>query len=81
MSLPPPYLTVKDVAVRLQLSESLIYRMIEQGKLPCHRVGTGRGVIRVSEEDLESYLAGCRQEPQVRVKPRTRRTKLKHLKL
>ena len=75
------FLTVRDVANRLQLSESLVYRLIEQGKLPCHRVGTGRGVIRVSEADLDGYLATCRQESRQSTPARPRRTKLKHLKL
>ena len=75
------FLSVRDVANRLQLSESLVYRLVEQGKLSCHRLGTGRGVIRFSEADLEGYLVTCRQENRQFTPPRPRRTKLKHLKL
>lgn len=73
--------TVKEVASRLKMSESLVYQLVEQGRLACHRVGQGRGRIRISEEDLAEYLAGCRQESGIRVHRPRARPRLKHLKL
>lgn len=73
-------LTVHDVAKRMSVSESLVYQLVESGRLPCHRLGNGRGTIRVSEIDLESYLAECREAPGPKApKPRMRHAKLRHL--
>jgi excisionase family DNA binding protein len=47
---------VRDVAARLEVSPSLVYLLIGSGQLPCTRHGLGRGTIRVSEEQLASYL-------------------------
>jgi excisionase family DNA binding protein len=48
---------VREVAARLEISPSLVYQLIDAGKLRCSRHGLGRGVIRVSEEQLANYLA------------------------
>jgi excisionase family DNA binding protein len=48
-------LRVRDVASRLNCSLSTVYVLIENGRLPAHRVGLRKG-IRVSEEDLRAYL-------------------------
>ncbi len=73
-------LTVKDVAERLNVSPSLIYQLVESGKLSVHRIGTGRGTIRVSQSDLESYLAACHTETRS-PSPVLRKTRLKHIHL
>jgi excisionase family DNA binding protein len=52
---------VRDVAARLDISPSLVYRLIAAGKLRCTRHGLGRGCIRISEEQLADYLR--RSEP------------------
>jgi len=75
-------LKVQDVASRLEISVSLAYKLIESGKLRCSRHGLGRGVIRVSEDQLADYLASARHvkspsQPEV---PRLR-VRLKHLRL
>lgn len=49
-------LTIKDVAERLNISERTAYRLIEEGDIPCKRVGTGRGTIRVRPAALEAYI-------------------------
>jgi excisionase family DNA binding protein len=72
-------LTVKQVAERLQVSSSAVYQLLDAGRLACHRIGTGRGAIRVSESDLESFLAACRQERQEPMAAAPR-VKLRHLK-
>ena len=80
---PILYLTVNDVAARLQISTSSVYLLVEHGQLPHHRVGARRGAIRVSEDDLAAYLHGCREKPReqpVKAAPPSK-SKLKHLKL
>jgi excisionase family DNA binding protein len=74
-------LTVSDVATRLHVSKSIIYQLIESGMLPCHRIGIGRGTIRVSESDLDAYLDSCREGPPEPRDRRPRRARLKHIKL
>lgn len=73
-------LSVKQVAEQLNLSRQCVYALIESGLLPVHRFGVGRGTIRVSEADLNEYVASqreCRQKQTVR----PRRSKLRHLRL
>ena len=53
---------VPDVAKRLNCSNSTVYGLVDSGKLVCHRIGRGRGTVRVSEEDLTTYLDSCRTE-------------------
>ena len=73
-------LTVRDTAERLNVSRNCVYQLVDAGKLACHRIGIGRGAIRITEEDIETYLASCRVE---KLEPprRVTRLKLKHLKL
>ena len=49
-------MTVKQVAERLEVSPSLIYLIIAEGKLRCTRHGMGRGTLRINEEQLAEYL-------------------------
>lgn len=49
-------LTAKEVAGRLKLHPSTVCDMCRRGILPSRRIGTGRGVIRISEADLDAYL-------------------------
>jgi excisionase family DNA binding protein len=71
---------VRDVAVRLDVSTSTVYGLIAAGKLRCSRVGIGRGVIRISDEQLLDYLRAG--EPRVNVSaPAPPRLRLRHLRL
>ena len=73
-------LTVREVADVLKVSTSLVYLLIESRKLACHRIGNGRGAIRVRRDDLDRFLEQCRVEPeQPAVRPS--RPRLKHLRL
>ncbi|TWT96127.1 Helix-turn-helix domain protein [Botrimarina colliarenosi] len=56
----PPLLTVAMVAERLRVSRTTVYQLVESGKLGAHRIGGGRGAIRVSEDELAAYLQRCR---------------------
>ncbi len=47
------FLTVKQVANRLNISLSLAYRLIASGEIPYYRIGSCKRVI---EEELEEYL-------------------------
>lgn len=75
-------LTVKEVAQRLNVSQSCIYQLVETGKIPHHRIGTGRGAIRFSEANIESFLCDSQHHSCVgQATPRPARQKLKHLEL
>lgn len=70
-------LTVQEVADRLKCSRALVYALCDKGKLPHHRLGLGRGTIRVSERDLATFLNASRIEPH-RI---TTAVGLKHIRL
>jgi excisionase family DNA binding protein len=55
-------LTVNEVAQQLRVSRSTIYSLVERGLMSCHRIGTGRGSIRFSDEQVEAFLQACRVE-------------------
>lgn len=73
-------LTVKDVAERLSVSSSLIYQLVESGKLSVYRIGNGRGAIRFCPEDVQTYLDSCRSEKLPPTSNRKVRPQLKHLR-
>ncbi len=54
------FLTVKDAASRLGCSSNLVYLLCSERQLIHHRLGTGRGTIRISEEDLRAFVDTCR---------------------
>lgn len=75
-------LTVKNVAERLNISPSCVYQLVESGQLAHHRIGLGRGAIRVTEDDLTNYLDQVRHHASGdRPREKASRPKLKHLKL
>lgn len=73
-------LNVREVAKRLSLSPSKVYRLIEKRELSHHRIG---GAIRVTEEQIAEYLTDTKRERTAvfpsNVRPRS--LKLKHLHL
>jgi len=73
-------LKISEVAERLNVSESLVYALVEAGRLSCHSIGVGRGTIRVSTEDLDAFLATCRDEKAERSRPPAR-PRLRHIKI
>ena len=52
----PRFLTLPDVAEILNTSVAQVYAMVRRGDLPAIKIG-GRGQWRVSEDDLETYIA------------------------
>jgi excisionase family DNA binding protein len=73
-------MTVSDVAERLRISVSLVYQMVESGKLPVIRIGNGRGAVRFTNEDIDSYINSHRV---VAISPQspTIRPHLKHIRI
>jgi excisionase family DNA binding protein len=78
-------LKVTQAAVRLGVSVSTLYQLAAARKIPHFRVGTGRGGIRFSEEQITCYLNRCRVDiaPAINSQPtiRPRQLKLKHVSL
>ena len=56
-------LTVKQVAERLGVSVSQVYSLCASGKLLHHRFSTGRGAIRVTEEQLAAFIEATKVKP------------------
>jgi len=81
MSGIPRLYSVAEVAETLQISRSLVYQLVETGKLVAHRLGAGRGAIRVSEEDLLGYVEASREELQSVEKTKPKRARLRHLRV
>lgn len=69
-------LTVHEVAKRLTCSPALVYALCARGRLPHHRLGVGRGTIRITEEALEQFLEETRVE-----RPCSTPMSLKHITL
>jgi excisionase family DNA binding protein len=70
---------VKEAAARLDVSPATVYGLVAAGKLRCHRVGLGRGCIRISEDHLGEFLAGA--EPVAKAPAPVRQFRPKHLRL
>ena len=70
--------SVKDVADRLSLSPSKVYRLIEERELSHHKIG---GAIRISEEQLSEFLQKTTRERRTDAPPSVRPHpyKLKHI--
>jgi excisionase family DNA binding protein len=49
-------LTVTQVAERLSCSAALVYQLCADGRIAHHRLGLGRGTIRITEDGLSEYL-------------------------
>jgi excisionase family DNA binding protein len=50
-------MTVQQVATWLNMSITWVYKQVEKGLLPFHRVG---GTIRFAPSEIQSYLNGNR---------------------
>ncbi|MEZ6033415.1 MAG: helix-turn-helix domain-containing protein [Planctomycetaceae bacterium] len=73
-------LNVADVAEQLSISQSLVYQIVDAGKIPFLRIGIGRGSIRFQSADIKTYLDSCRVE-KVAAQPSRMRLRLKHIRL
>jgi len=73
-------LTAKQTAARLGISQSLVYRLKDDGQIPFYKIG--RGAVRFKEEDVERYLASCKgpkDRGRTASQKRTRLRTFKHL--
>ena len=72
-------LTPKQAAEKAGVSTSLVYEWCAQGLLPHYRFGREgrRGIIRIEEAELETFLAHCRQSARAPEEA----PPLKHIKL
>lgn len=52
----PEYLTPVDIAARLGVSQPTAYHLLNTGQIPHHRVGGGRGRVRVTARDFKTYV-------------------------
>ncbi len=55
----------KQVAERLNLSLSMIYKLLNTGELECYRIGSA---FRVSEKQLNQYLDRVKHEVKKRIR-------------
>jgi excisionase family DNA binding protein len=72
--------TVKEAAIKLEVSPALVYSLAASGKLRYCRVGHGRGRIRIPEDAIQEYLARCTFDVKEQ-KPAPPAPRLKHLRL
>lgn len=77
---PERLLKVRDVAVRLNCSDSNVYALVKAKRIRCFRVGRGRGGIRFSEAQVAAYLAAAEQGDEPKPVP-PRVTIFRHLDL
>lgn len=75
-------LTVAEAARLLKISRSLVYQLIESGRLVVHRLGCGRGALRLKKSDVIDYVDGCRDAACGPARSPVRKpSSLRHLKL
>ena len=57
-------MTVKEFAERAEISQSLAYLLIAEGRVPHRRIGQRgrRGVIRITEDDLRAFMEDIKTE-------------------
>lgn len=55
-----PLMTVSDVARSLSVSRSLVYRWVEEDRIPCFRLGK---TLRFSQPEIEHWLTVQHFEP------------------
>jgi len=51
-------LKISEVTTIMNVSQSYVYRLIDTGKLPAHKLATRNG-IRVYKSAVNNYIDGC----------------------
>jgi excisionase family DNA binding protein len=59
-AVPQTWIPVTELAKEVRVHRTTLYRAISAGLLTAHRVGHGRGVLRITPQDRDAYLAACR---------------------
>jgi len=49
-------LSIEQVATQLGVSIGCVYNLVQQNKLPAHRIGIRRGAIRVKQSAVDEFL-------------------------
>lgn len=62
-------MTVPEAAAYLEVKPATVYALCAAGRLAHHRVGLGRGTIRIRQADVDAYLASVRVEMIVNADP------------
>ena len=75
-----PLLKVPQVAESLSCSIATVYQLIDSGQLVAVKIGANGGGVRVSDEDLQSFIDPRRTRPVERQLPKPR-AKLRHIRL
>lgn len=58
----PEFLTARQAARHLNVSQGFIYRLCANGKLRHYKLGDGQGALRIRRDDLLEFVRGCRVE-------------------
>ena len=75
-------LTVGEAAMRMSCSTACIYSLIGAGRIACHRIGMGRGCIRISESQMQAFLDRNEQRGREELElPPPPRGNFKHLRV
>ncbi len=64
------YLTVNEVAERLKVTPLTVRRWLYNGELAGIRLSSGRAGWRITQADLDEFLAARRQERGERIDPK-----------
>ncbi len=62
-------LTIKEVAMSLQIKPATLYAWASQGRIPCIKI---HGLIRFEKEEIDQWVEGFRERPKAAVSPRVR---------
>lgn len=54
-----PFYTTRSLAQRLAITERMVRNLLRSGEIPSYTIGTAR---RIAPEDVDSYLAGRRDD-------------------
>ncbi len=65
-------LTIREVATRLNVSESTVRRLIADDELPSLQLGGRRKAIRIDESEFDAWLYGERLSVEADANPPTR---------
>jgi excisionase family DNA binding protein len=75
----PGFLTIREAAVLLRVSESTVRNAIASGRLRAFRFGARGGSIRIARPDLDDYIAGSATKPLKSRTPASTDSQFKHL--
>jgi len=62
-------LTIKEVAMSLQIKPATLYAWAAQGRIPCIKI---HGLIRFKQEEIDQWVEGFRERPKAAASPRLR---------